>query len=294
MNRRDLIAALAAHELRPDQMPTGNQMGLVQQFSKLYEKRGLLLPGAADGRVAPALRLCCPNGEACWKAARDRRRNVNKGGITLPWVGPAYRSGGVLVLGMNFDDAEGIAMSFRLAHWERDALARGCKLMNYDVDGYRGSSFAYRSTRSAALLTDLINGGPVYDRIDPPELADVLDQIVRIQTVKCSPRNDAWSKPTTAMLTRCPPLLLLDELAVAQPRFIVAFSAVVRRAIGGLPSFTPVSRGSQYGVGKLVIGDLSPTVFMLAHPRSSSWPASHGALISYLRRHRKVLASEHR
>ena len=277
-----LIRALHGHSLPLEQVPSGTQRDLVLRFAGLYEKRGFIV-----GEETRSLRLCCPNGVECWGSAGDRRRNANKGSITLPWVGPAYQPGGVLVLGMNFNEAEGIAMSFRLANWECQAFAEGKKQMDYASEGYRGTNFAYRSTRSAGLVVDFADGAAIRDRREPAALVEILNRIVRLQTVKCSPHNEAWSSPTRAMWARCPPMLIADELSVARPRHVIAFGVEVRHALTRLPTFHVRARTQRLHVGTLEIPSGEVEVYMLDHPRALAyWPASHASLKRYLRRAR--------
>jgi hypothetical protein len=278
VDRSGLIDALNDHPLvHHGLVPGEDQMALVQRFADYYEESGLIVSGEA-----PPLRSCCANGEYCWREANPT--DVG-GSLSLPWVGPDYRPGGVLILGINFNDAYGIAEAFALAHWELRNFARGRKRMTYDSPGYRGSDFAYRSTRSAGLLIDVLDGVDVTDRERSEELVAVLNRVVRLQTIKCSPENDALSKPTGGMWENCPPMLLADEFAIARPRFIVAFGGDVRWALERLPGFSPEpAQEERLHCGVFAVGGTSAGVFMLDHPRSRYWPASHASLVTHLQR----------
>ncbi|MGO9907239.1 MAG: hypothetical protein ACLP4R_25505 [Solirubrobacteraceae bacterium] len=198
-----------------------------------------------------------------------------------------------MVLGMNFNNASGLTMAFQLASYEEDALARGAKIMTYNHAGYRGSNFAYCSTRSAALLGDLVAGRSVTDRKAPADLVEMLRQIVRLQTVKCSPVNERRSKPTDAMWELCPPLLLADEIAVAEPRYIIGFGGDVRWELEQLPTFR-----AGLSHGRLHTGTFKSKreveVLLIDHPGALAyWPISHADLRRHLRRISRLGTSQH-
>ncbi len=113
--------------LSDSRMPRGDQLDLVERFAALYETNDLIHGGAT-----PPLWKCCKNSDECWQQALDARPKPPDGGISLPWVGPEYEPDGVLVLGMNFNDASGAAMGFKLANYELSAFPNGKKRMTYD------------------------------------------------------------------------------------------------------------------------------------------------------------------
>lgn len=286
MDRSVLYEGLRANELNDTDLPKGPQLRVALRYASLYQRLGLA------GRGSPrSLRLCCAHGADCWQSAGDRRANANKGAISLPWIGREYRPGGVMVLGLNFNDGHGLALAFRLANWERAAFAQGNRKMNYDAAGYAGSMFAYCSTRSAAVAYDALRGQDrIKDRDDPRQLVEVLDHIVRLEAVKCSPRNAQNSRPTPVMLDRCPPHLLAAEITIARPRCILAFGAAASEAIQLLPNFRTTHVPEHLTVGRLTRERVDATVFALGHPaRPTAWIPSHDALKRHIRRHRLEL-----
>jgi hypothetical protein len=58
-------------------------------------------------------------------------------------IGADYRPGGVVVLGVNFNDANGLTRAYEIAPAEAAELAAGRRRVNYgyDVAQYRGSDF---------------------------------------------------------------------------------------------------------------------------------------------------------
>ena len=243
MDRSQLFAAFARDKVDPGALSSEPQTELALRFT-VYQGRGLIRDG-----LAPPLWDCCPHAAACWRAAWDARPagGPEDGGISLPWIGPEYRPGGVVVLGINFNDANGLTRAYEIAPEDADEMAAGRRRVNYGIHEYRGSDFPYRSTRSAALLVDFLAGIPVTDREDPEAVARYVYQILRLQAIKCSPRSDDASKPTNEMWANCPPLLLEDELRIAEPGAIVGFGADVplgTRTARRLPSQARPRRGA--------------------------------------------------
>jgi uracil-DNA glycosylase len=131
---------------------------------------------------------------------------------------------------------------------------------------------------------DFLDGIPVTDREDPQDVAPFVHRIVRLQAIKCSPRNDAASKPTDEMWANCPPLLLEDELRIACPGGVIGFGAEVRWVLGQLSGYQLKEERDGVACGALHLGHHRIPVYMIAHPSSrSQWPAAHAALAAVLR-----------
>jgi hypothetical protein len=260
-------------------LPAGQQADLVLQIADLYERRGLLTEAAA----APPLWNCCSNAAACWGRLPSTAR-VEPGGISLPWVGPDYRPGGVAVLGMNFHEASGLTMAFQLAAYELEHLPTGRRKMTYDASGYRGSMFAYRSTRSAAVLLDVADGKPAADHLEPAELGPALSRLARVQAVKCAPANGRRSAPDPEMWANCPEMLLLAELEVVRPAFLIAFGGDAGAALARIPGYQQEPGFGKVRHGTLNLGERSSDVFVLGHPtaREPVWQTSHDDLLAAL------------
>ncbi len=184
---------------------------------------------------------------------------------------------------MNFNDAHGLAMAFGLAVWERTAFATGTRKMRYDAEPYPGSMLL--DTFGASCCCGHNDEDVHEDKAEPESLVPVLERVIRLQTVKCSPRNAQRSNPTRAMFSRCPRHLLSDEMAIARPAAILAFGRAAQGALGSLDEFHRNSR-SEVAIGYLVGQHFKAKVFALGHPaRPSSWNPSHDRLKRYIRRH---------
>jgi hypothetical protein len=257
---------------------TDGQNAFVQRLLDFYVERGLIV-----NDEAPPLRDCCANGAFCWRSGNP---DDYSGGLSLPWIGPDYRPGGVVILGMNFNDAYGLAEAFAEALWELRALGDGHKRMTYDAPGYRGSDFAYRSTRSAGILIDVLHGSDVTED-EPPadEMVAVLKRLVRLQAVKCSPPTKPTGAPWPEMWERCPPMLLADEISLIRPGFIAAFGQPVRWALERIGAQI-ADEDSDLGVGTLAHSSGTAEVYCLHHPAAHAphdWQASHASLAKHLR-----------
>lgn len=138
MQSDGLLSALTDAGLARAALPSGAQLDLAVDFASLYEERGLLIDGHA-----PSLWKCCPNADSCWAGAMETRPNDwdGDGNISLPWVGPGYRPGGVLLVGMNFNDASGLAAAFQIAEGDRQAFQAGHRRVDYGDASYGGTMF---------------------------------------------------------------------------------------------------------------------------------------------------------
>lgn len=255
-------------------VPSGHQLELVLRFAGLYESKGLIVDGET-----PALWQCCPNRDSCWGKAMDARPQLGDGdgGIPLPWVGPNYREGGVVLIAINLRDASTLPIEYWIAADQQYAFEEG------QYQAHR-SMFAYKSTRSAAVLLDLVAGVPIRDRTEPVDLVKPLRRIVRLQAVKCSPRDGGTSARTVEMRDNCPPLLLGAELEIAKPSAVLTVGAEAREGVQSLAGYTLVSSKPHLSRGDLRGNSWSADVFSLPHPgaRWSGWEKGHLAMVAEL------------
>ncbi len=260
-----------------EEWPSGDQAALLLGLLKAY----------ADAGLAPAtqpLCECCQHAASCWSSASGSRRAPSSGtpedgGVILPWVGSHYRPGGLLVLAVNPNIAaedRTYLLSEHEISWDiYDPALRGLgKTAGRSV-------FAPRMARSAALLIAYANRAPLPERDSPDDLAQALHRTARLQTVKCVPRRQR-SRPTPAMIRRCPEFLLQGELAVLQPRFILSLGTVPDAALERLAGYEYVdSLSSEHLWRHRLNAAWGPTeVFALPHPADprGGWLRGHEAL----------------
>jgi uracil DNA glycosylase superfamily protein len=255
------------------------QAALLAQVAGVYERRGLI----AD-REAPPLWDCCPRSSECWRSALDARPAPAGGraGISLPWIGPTYRLGGVAVVALNLRDAGGLFVEYEITC----VTAGEASQINSMASGRRmahGSRMAYASARSAAAIQDWASGKPIRDRHDPVDLVDALNSSVRLQAVKCSPQDGARSTPTDAMSANCPSLLLAAELEILKPRCVLTLGATAWRAIESVPGYAEEGWADRISWGRVHTYAGEYIVVALDHPAAGGlWDRGHEQLLKHL------------
>src|SRR3954451_18861396 len=128
VDREQLLAAFKRDQVEPASLSRPFRWELALGFCELYETEGLIRDGCA-----PPLWKCCPHVEDCWRAAWDAlpMASAEDGAISLPWIGPEYRPGGVVIVGINFNDANGLTRAFEIAPQDRAELADGRRRVTY-------------------------------------------------------------------------------------------------------------------------------------------------------------------
>lgn len=246
---------------------SSERMAMAAQLRAVYEDQGAL-----TGDFAPAMQHQCPSAAVCWKQAQHRLQPLSAtddgageyGSIYWPWIGRRYLPGGVCVVALNINDAHGgwwsVAKEYGIAHDQQLQLARGARTQ-------LRSWFAYRSMATAAALVTHLAGEEPAAEPTPQSLSAVVDEIARVQAVKCSPR-DAKSAPTQAMLRACPPRFAVRELEILKPGALalVGLGNEARSAICllGDASLSKVSPHLERGT--IAINGSSSEVFIVPHP----------------------------
>ncbi len=267
----------------PEDYPRGVALRLLTRIGTLYERLGLM----SESKPEPLWR-CCPHGAECWAGATKPRRGskVNDGRITLPWIGPAYEQGGVVVIAINLHNASGLLTEYSIVCSSAGTEDHPSQIGSFEASRKQAhrSPFAYRSVRTAAMLLDDLDGLAIRDRSEPSELIAPINRIARLQAVKCAPVGGRRGSPTSTMRQNCPPLLLRAELAILQPSVILTVGGPAEHAIKQLPGYTSVrTQGATKRATSPVEGETC-TIFSVAHPVSpAAWQADHGALMRHLR-----------
>jgi hypothetical protein len=273
------LVDLFAEEFDAEDTPAGEQLQLLTSIASLYEAKGLLRDG-----FAPPLWECCPNAAACWARAAPGTQPSDgeaNGGIPLPWIGPAYRRGGVVVVAINLRNASGLMIEYVITCWpdgQLDTLSRGGSKPH-------GSDFAYRATRSAAALVDIAEGRRAEDHVQPTELPSYLRRTARLQAVKCSPHDGAMSDRTPEMRRNCPPFLLADEVDILRPGFILTVGSEPRDAMDRVDGYEYGGSAERLHHGTLRRPGWSARVICLDHPgaRNAGWARGHEQMLKLLR-----------
>jgi uracil-DNA glycosylase len=188
-----------------------------------------------------------------------------------------------VVLGVNLNNASGLLVEYDIAINGPDSQLEALRAGKMKP---HGSWWAYRSLRSATAVLRSLDGDPVRDEADPVVLADALPRISRLQTVKCSPQDDARSSRTVNMRANCPPKFLQRELEILDPSAVVAFGNESWAALDSIGMMRTTTDGPNVWRALLTHDDRAREVFWLPHPASngSLWEKSHKALLASLRK----------
>jgi hypothetical protein len=207
------------------------------------------------------------------------------GSIFWPWVGENYRPGGVCLVGItpNMDDNAwwSIGLEYGITGHVIDAFDAGLER----VPEFPRSPFHYRATVTAAAILEWLAGRqPPLGRPHPKALPPVLENIARLQVVKCIPRS-ARGKTTDAMSERCPGRFLVHELEVLQPAVVVALGRQPREALERLGDIELTVHESAFRYGNLPVAGRTASCFALPHPSARppvEWEAGYAELGRYL------------
>lgn len=218
---------------------------------------------------------------------QPHRRRVNSGQITLPWIGPDYEPGGVVVIAINLHNASGLLTEYAIVCSSAGTPENPSQIGSFELGRKHAhrSPFAYRSVRTAAMLLDVLDGATVRDRQDPLELTAPINRIARLQAVKCAPDDGQRGSPTDTMRRKCPPLLLESELAILEPSVILTVGKPAQQAIAQLPGYRRARTRGSVIRATIAISRETLSVYSIAHPTSpAAWQTDHAALKRHLRR----------
>jgi len=202
---------------------------LAEELRQRYERKGLV-----RGQTALPLHRACPNAAACWAGLTPAQAPADDyAGLSLPWVGPLYQPGGVLLVGINMNEHGGLTAWDGLIEWALKDLPRKDRL--FASPTYAGSMLHQRGGWYAAVVLkhlgveDFGDGSPVHEwNRRPTRNAKVIkawEHIAATNQIKCSPLGGKRSRPTQAMWRNCAPLLLRDEITVLRPRVLLVLGA---------------------------------------------------------------------
>jgi hypothetical protein len=192
-----------------------------------------------------------------------------------PWIGAGYRPGGVCVVGLNLRIGTG-----KGTYWEIERKVAGDQHRSLVAGRGRskGSRWASATMRDAALVLRSLACRSVEVPTDSAELAKTLEQIARVQTVKCSP-GQGRGTPLTPMPINCPPRYLRHEPDLLRPGVLLVYGAIPAAAIRRLGSEHDVDRpGKRFRRMGLDFGGWACTAFMLTHPAHGDWSLDHALL----------------
>jgi hypothetical protein len=211
----------------------GDKIHLLAELTSIYEGAGIV-----RGDRALALHNACPQRDICWGDLAERARpstpnvegNGDAGSISWPWIGQDYRPGGLAILALNLHLRDewfaAFALEYAVAATQIEQLRLGRRRSH-------NSLFAYRSLASAHAILQARSGQAPEVSPAPLALAEVLQKIVRLQAVKCSPLDPYThnGSPGPGMIEQCAPHYLAKELVRLGPQAILVLGADVEPAV---------------------------------------------------------------
>jgi hypothetical protein len=195
-----------------------------------------------------------------------------------------------VVLANNLNDASGVLAEYAIVCSSASSETNPSQIGSFELGSKKahGSSFAYRSMRTAGVLLDQLDGVAINDREISSELIPVINRVARLQTVKCAPPTGLYGTPGRAMLAACPPMLLAAELEILKPSVVLTLGRHAKQAVSNLAGYQPFPHRGRTQHGRLDLGGSIMTVYSVAHPtRGGMWQADHAALQRHLRRAQK-------
>jgi hypothetical protein len=269
------------------EMPSRSSTNMLVRISEIYASQGVL-----GRRAAPPLHERCPDAASCWRdidpAARPSGgKNLGfsgdrAGAIAWPWIGRRYRRGGVVLVGLNLRlewTESTVAIEYLIADADRAQFHAGRRQSDYR------SNFAYRSMCAAAAIIASRDGGVPMSAPSPQSLGAVMDQVARVQLVKCNPNSEVAFRgaPSAQMCRRCPLRFLFQELKVLQPGALVIFGQDAFDAVSEHGGVRWRRNRGYFCRGTFDFADAAPELFWLPHPSGSTWSRGYPTFIRSLR-----------
>lgn len=205
---------------------------------QLYKEKGVVTD------LNQALPLCdhCSLSGECYKGHELRKptlKNPDWSLIEMPWIGKNYYKNKIVILGINPNEDGGLDQLNLLLEAAKSELQAGKTKVNfgYIYDDGRKYSGTYLWHRIAAY-SKIANGALTLDKedvmkeieltsdisIQPTAVADQYENIAFLNHVKCSPLGER-SKPTDKMWENCGQHILLEELRILRPQWLIVLGS---------------------------------------------------------------------
>jgi hypothetical protein len=222
----------------------------VDRFCELYTRHGLF-----DGDHALPLDCDCPAADECWAGVpAPHHPPRDQATVSVPWIGPGYRRGGVAALGINFHDYGGLGAQWWIRRGSNDRLRQGKRKL-----------FDYRAGSYLALAHASLDGEALEEAPDPRRVADAWDRSAFLEAVKCAPHKGV-SEPTDAMRRNCPARYLVDELPLLEPGVLVVVGRWVGDALAELVAVERTEQRPGLWRGAGALGGRGVEILCCNHP----------------------------
>ena len=130
----------------PDVGAPEHSIALVDRLCDTYAEHGLF-----DGDMARPLDCDCPAAKACWvDLPDDARPPREEASISVPWLGPRYRQGGIAALAINQNRYGGLGGLWWIRRGANEKLRSG-KRKNFDIGAGSYLALAHASRAGQSL-----------------------------------------------------------------------------------------------------------------------------------------------
>lgn len=256
----------------PERLVSATSARLIGECQQELRHRGI------DG--TSCLRGTCRHSHECWASGPHSSTEMS---LRLPWIGPSYEAGGVLLVGMNAHTHRGLFDEWFVIDSAYRELQAGRQRF-FGTNRTGPSWFHYRAAVVASVLLEHSRGGSL-SIPEPREAAEALLSCALLQSVQCSTTSTSRGTPTARMLKHCPTLTAWPFLEILRPARIVLFGSAVRRAFErSYPvvwtSASPLARWGRSSVAQNKYRE----IYALRHPSSGFGMQSIMALQQGLQR----------
>jgi len=266
-------------------------INLPSLICQLYKEKGFM---NEDGQ-ALSLCDCCTYSEECYRGNERRKPNlVNPQWslIELPWVGKNYSKNQIAFLGINPNEDGGLNELYSLFSAARSELESGKTKVDFgyvyqDGKKYKGTYLWHRIAAYSKVVNGALSIGNEAlfemfdfmkeDNFSPENVASEYDNIAFLNHIKCSPIGDR-SKPTNKMWENCGKHILLEELKILRPDWLIVLGsgdnawALNKNVFAG----TPLPSGGKIKHYKTRALGIMTKVVVVPHPAAPAGGANKG------------------
>lgn len=211
---------------------------LLSLIHKMYKEKGLV---SEYGQELP-LCDCCTYSDECFRGYEGRKPNIVNtqwSFIELPWVGKNYIKHKIVFLGINPNEDGGLNELYTLFNAASLELSSGKTKVDFgyvypDGKKYKGTYLWHRIAAYSKIINGALSIGNEEinkksdfmkeDNFLPKYVADEYDNIAYLNHIKCSPLGDR-SKPTDKMWENCGRHILLEELKILRPEWLIVLGS---------------------------------------------------------------------
>ena len=202
----------------------------------LYTEKGLI---DSSNNAVPLCDTCIHSSE-CYKGFENRKPSLTHpewSYLSVPWIGANYNKNKIAVLGINPNEDGGLDQLYKLIDCAKGELSEGITKVNFGYvyengKKYKGTFLWHRMAAYTKVVRSALSceKGDIYTEqslmemknFDPKSISDEFDNMTYLNHIKCSPLGEL-SKPTNMMWENCGKHILLEELKIIRPGWLIVF-----------------------------------------------------------------------